>query len=45
MVLNWAQWLINLEMPVLKQLLKSSNVELGYYLEDKTVQVLPECCG
>ena len=25
----WAQWLINLEIPVLVQLLKSSNIELG----------------
>ena len=35
-----AQRLINLEIPVLVQSLKSSKIELGYYLEEK----LFECC-
>ena len=37
---SWAQRLINLEIPVLVRSLKSSNVELGYYLDGR----LFKCC-
>ena len=37
---EWAQRLINLEIPVLVQSLKSSNVGLGWYLDGR----LFKCC-
>ena len=38
--MDWAQPLINLEIPVLIRSLKSSNVELGKYLDGQ----LFKCC-
>ena len=39
-MLGWAQQLINMEMPVVVQSLKSSNVELSLYLDRR----LFKCC-